>query len=399
MKILQLCHKPPMPARDGGCIAMNNITQGLLMSGHKVKVLTIFTAKHDLDLDSLSEEYLNNTRIEGVFVNTEVNIVDAFSSYITSDSYNVNRFFSVDFDIRLTSILKREQFDVVHLESLFMTPYISTIKRYTQTTIVLRSHNLEFIIWEKIARGTRNPLKRIYLSYLARKLREYELSAMNHVHGIAAISDEDRKRYLDLGVKKPICTVPFGIHTDEYQCAEVESELALFHLGAMDWSPNVEGIQWFLDSIWPAIHSKFPDLKLYLAGRNMPSELFDRHDPNVIFLGDVSDGRSFVRSKKIMIVPLLSAGGIRVKIIEGMALGKLVISTSLGADGLNCKDGEHLMLADRKEQWLDSLEKLLGDATLRDRMSQNARDHIRSNFTIQEVTSKLVSYYKDLKRS
>ena len=399
MKILQLCHKPPMPARDGGCIAMNNITQGLLMGGHKVKVLTIFTSKHDLDLDSLSDDYLNATRIEGVFVDTEVNMVDAFSSYITSDSYNVNRFFSVDFDIRLATVLKREQFDVVHLESLFMTPYVATIKRFTSAPVILRSHNLEFIIWEKIARGTRNPFKRIYLAYLASKLRDYELSAMNHVHGIAAISDEDRKRYLDLGVRKPICTVPFGINPDEYFGTDEDSELALFHLGAMDWSPNVEGIRWFLDAIWPAIHAKFPELKLYLAGRNMPSEFFERHDPNVVVLGDVPDARAFVSSKEMMIVPLLSAGGIRVKIIEGMALGKLVISTSLGADGLNCKDGEHLMLADRQEQWLESLEKLLVNAELRERMAQNAKEHIRSNFTITSVTAKLISFYKDLKRS
>jgi len=388
-----------MPARDGGCIAMNNITQGLLLGGHKVKILSIFTSKHDLDLDSLSDDYLNATKIEGVFVNTEVNLVDALSSYITSDSYNVNRFFSVDFDIRLTSILKREQFDVVHLESLFMTPYVATIKRYTQCPVVLRSHNLEFIIWEKIARGTRNPFKRIYLSYLARKLREYELSAMNHVHGIAAISEEDRKRYLDLGVRKPICVVPLGINTDEYSHTNDNSELALFHLGAMDWSPNVEGVRWFLDTIWPAIHAKFPNLKLYLAGRNMPPELLDRHEPNVSILGAVTDGREFVRSKQIMIVPLLSAGGIRVKIIEGMALGKLVISTSLGADGLNCVDGEHLMLADRKEQWLECIEKLLNDAGLRERMAHKATQHIRSHFTMQSVTTKLVSFYKELKRS
>lgn len=399
MKILQLCHKPPMPARDGGCIAMNNITQGLLTAGHNVKILTIFTAKHDLDLDSLPANYLNATRIEGVYVDTEVNVIDAFSSYITSDSYNVNRFFSVDFDIRLTAILKRESFDVVHLESLFMTPYVATIKRFTKAAVILRSHNLEFIIWEKIARGTRNPFKRLYLSYLGRKLREYELSAMNHVHGIAAISEEDRKRYLDLGVRKPICTVPFGVNPSDYSSSDEPSELALFHLGAMDWSPNVEGIRWFLDSIWPAIHSKFPDLKLYLAGRNMPVEFFERGDTNVEVFGDVPDGLSFVKSKSIMIVPLLSAGGIRVKIIEGMALGKLVISTSLGADGLNCVDGEHLMLADRKEQWLECVEKLMGESSLRESMAKNAKLHIQSNFTISVVTAKLTTFYKELMRS
>jgi glycosyltransferase involved in cell wall biosynthesis len=388
-----------MPARDGGCIAMNNITQGLLAGGHRVKVLTIFTSKHDLDLESLPPAYLESTRIEGVFVDTEVNLVEAFSSYITSDSYNVNRFFSVDYDIRLSSILKRESFDIVHLESLFMTPYVATIKRFTQAPIVLRSHNLEFIIWEKIARGTRNPFKRWYLTYLAGKLREYELSAMNQVSGIAAISDEDRKRYLDLGVRKPICTIPFGVDPDKYVASESEPELALFHLGAMDWSPNMEGIRWFLNSIWPEIHEKFPSLKLYLAGRNMPDEFLEAQRKNVIVSGDVSDSRVFMNSKSIMIVPLLSAGGIRVKIIEGMALGKLVISTSLGADGLNCTDGKHLFLADRKDQWISAIDQLLGDSDLRRRMADEAKAHVRENFTIGSLMSKLISFYRDLQRS
>ncbi|MFM9004796.1 MAG: hypothetical protein ACKOSR_04750, partial [Flavobacteriales bacterium] len=129
MKILQLCLKPPLPARDGGCIAMNNITQGLLQAGHKVKILTIFTYKHDLSTELMPEEYIAQTDIEGVFIDTRVNAVEAFSSIMTSDSYNISRFFSTDFDIRLTKLLQKEEFDVIHLESLFMTPYIGTIKR------------------------------------------------------------------------------------------------------------------------------------------------------------------------------------------------------------------------------------------------------------------------------
>jgi hypothetical protein len=163
MKILQLCLKPPLPARDGGCIAMNNVTQGLLQAGHKVKVLTIFTYKHDLNPELMPEEYVDQTGIEGVFIDTRVNAVDAFASFVTSDSYNISRFFSTDFDIRLAKLLRNEDFDVIHLESLFMTPYVGTIRRLSMAPIVLRSHNLEFVIWEKIAAGTTNVIKRMYM--------------------------------------------------------------------------------------------------------------------------------------------------------------------------------------------------------------------------------------------
>lgn len=399
MKILQLCLKPPLPARDGGCIAMNNITQGLIAAGHRVKVLTIFTHKHDLNPELMSPAYLEQTGIEGVFIDTKLNAIDAYSSFMTSDSYNISRFFSTDFDIRLSKLLRKEDFDIIHLESLFMTPYVGTIRRLCTTPIVLRSHNIEYVIWEKIAAGTRNPIRRMYLKYLTKKLKKYELSMLNEVSGIAAISDEDRSRMLALGMKKPIRTVPFGIDLNSYPFDEqATSELALFHLGAMDWGPNLEGILWFLNSIWPSIHAKHPNLKMYLAGRNMSDEILRINQPNVIVVGEVEHAITFMRSKAIMVVPLLSAGGIRVKIIEGLALGRAVISTTLGAEGLDCRDGEHLLLADRPEEWVAAVDRLVENPGEIRRLGLSGRKHALAHFELNAITAQLISFYKELRR-
>ncbi|MBX7052445.1 MAG: glycosyltransferase family 4 protein [Flavobacteriales bacterium] len=400
MKILQLCLKPPLPAKDGGCIAMNNITQGLIAAGHKVKILTIFTQKHDFLPEEIPQEYLDQTGIEGVYIDTRVNAVDAFSNFMTSDSYNISRFFSTDYDIKLTKILKKEHFDVIHLESLFMTPYVPTIRRYSHTPIVLRSHNLEFVIWEKIARGTKSFFKRKYLNYLTKKLRDYEISMLNEVSGIAAISEEDKKRILALGVQKKIRTIPFGIRMSDYPIDTTQKpEMALFHLGAMDWGPNLEGILWFLDKIWPKIHEKYPDLKMYLAGRNMSDEIRQAQHPNVIMVGEVENAISFMQSKAIMVVPLLSAGGIRVKIIEGLALGKAVISTTLGAEGLDCTDRKNIMLADRPDEWLKALDEIMEQPQLTNELGIQGRMHAEQHFDITEITSNLVNFYKELRKA
>lgn len=399
MKILQLCLKPPLPARDGGCIAMNNITQGLLQAGHRVKVLTIFTHKHDLNPELMPADYLESTEIEGVFIDTKLNAVDAYSSIITSDSYNISRFFSTDFDIRLAKLLRKEDFDIIHLESLFMTPYVSTIRRLCTTPIVLRSHNIEYVIWEKIAAGTRNPIRRFYLNYLTRKLKQYELSMLNGVSGIASISDEDRRRMLALGMKKPIRTIPFGINLADYPFeSNAHSELALFHLGAMDWGPNLEGILWFLKSIWPRVHEKYPDLKLYLAGRNMSDEIKLLNFPNVVVVGEVEHAIQFMQSKAIMVVPLLSAGGIRVKIIEGLALGRAVISTTLGAEGLDCEDRKNIMLADRPDEWLKAVDELMTNPALVESLGSQGRTHATAQFDNGEITDELVNFYKELRK-
>ena len=181
MRILQLCNKPPYPPIDGGCKAMHGLTMGLIDNGHQVKVLCIATPKHPFDRSAMPADYLERTGIEGIFTDTGLNIVDAFTDLVTADNYNISRFFSPDMDIRLIRLLSAEAFDVVLLESLFMTPYIATIRRYTKAPIVLRSHNLEHVIQERIAHGERHPLKKPYRRFLARQLKAYEIAVLDRV--------------------------------------------------------------------------------------------------------------------------------------------------------------------------------------------------------------------------
>ena len=112
MRILQLCNKPPYPPIDGGTMAMHNLARGLINAGHHVKVLCISTAKHALNMDALPKEFRESTGIEGVFVDTSLNVVDAFNDLLNADNYNISRFFSPDMDIRLIRLLSEEKFDI-----------------------------------------------------------------------------------------------------------------------------------------------------------------------------------------------------------------------------------------------------------------------------------------------
>ena len=394
MNILQLCHKPPLPAIDGGCIAMNNITKGLIDFGAEVKVLTIETAKHPMQWDVLPIEYIESTHIESVFVDTNVNIIDAFSALITSDSYNISRFFSPDFDIKLIEILNKEKFDIIHLESLFMTPYIATVRRYSKGKIILRSHNLEYIIWERLADASKNQAKKAYLKLLSRQLKKYELNVINQVDGIAAISNEDLKKYLSFKCTKPIVNIPFGIDLENYRADNSGVKYpSLFHIGAMDWQPNLEGIVWFLKNCWPLIHKNFPDIKLYLAGRKMPKELFKKPLKNVIVDGEVPNAIEYMKDKAIMIVPLLSAGGIRVKIIEAMAMAKTVVSTKTGAEGIDYRNKEHLLIANKVSEFFEVIKKLIEDKTYYDATAKEARKLTETHYDNKLITRDLVNFY------
>ena len=297
---------------------------------------------------------------------------------VTSDNYNVSRFFSTDFDRALIEVLKNEEFDIIQLESLFMTPYIGTIRRISKAKIVLLSHNLEYIIWKRLANATSNRAKRVYLNYLAKQLKQYEVNVIKEVDGIAAISNGDALRYEDFKSDIKLQTIPFGIDIEDYQptLSAVNNEASLFHLGAMDWKPNIEGVMWFAEEVYPSLKG----FNLHLAGRKMPDWFTESIDSTIHNHGEVIDALTFMDQFPIMIVPLFSAGGMRVKIIEGMALGLVVISTKVGGipylieediNGVLIDSNDHLGLA-------NSLKMLLFDDNRCKEIAINGRKKARS---------------------
>tara|TARA_Y100000385_G_scaffold57593_1_gene55283 strand:+ start:2029 stop:3231 length:1203 start_codon:yes stop_codon:yes gene_type:complete len=399
MKVLQICHKPPLPLNDGGCIAINNISKGLINELGSIKVLTINTLKHPFNLKYYDQQYIENTNIESSFVNTKINIIDAFLNLVKNNSYNISRFFSSDFNDLIIKTLKFESFDIVLLESLFTTPYIKTVRSYSKSKIILRSHNIEYIIWERLSMKSNNPFKKLYLRLLSIQLKNYELGILKKIDGIATISNKEKNKYLELEFPLKIATIPFGIQTKNYKNKtknREDSKLKFFHLGSMDWKPNLEAIGWLLDEIWPKIQKKIPNAELHLAGKNMPDWLFKKKNVNVFNHSEVKDSSKFISDHDVMLVPLLSAGGIRIKIIEGMAHGKAVISTKIGAEGIEYKNQENILIADSSKEFYNEALKIYSGETNFYKIGKNAREHILQTYDQNKISKKLVSFFESV---
>ncbi|MCK9339227.1 MAG: glycosyltransferase family 4 protein [Bacteroidales bacterium] len=399
MKILQLCHKSPYPPADGGTIAMNNITQGLLHEGFSVKVLAVETPKHHVSWENIPQDYLQKTNFEAVFIDTNITYSGAFKSLFSRKSYQVQRFYSKAFASKLKEILSQETFDVIHLESVFMTPYISEIRRYSQAKIVLRTHNIEHLIWERIIKNERNPLKKIALSYFAKQLKRYECSLHNQIDAFVAISEPDflffEKQYENI----PGAVIPFGVDLENYENEEdyiPSRKPELFHVGSMDWHPNVEGIEWFLKEVWSKILAEYPEITFTIAGRNIPKHLQNNKLANVIIAGEVPDANEFMLSKDIMIVPLLSGSGVRVKIIEGMALGKVIITTSIGAEGLMVENGKNILIANTPEEFVAVLDKCVKTPDICTIIGENARNFVLLHHNNELITKQLIRFYESM---
>jgi polysaccharide biosynthesis protein PslH len=397
MNILILCNKSPYPAKEGGPIAMNMIIEGLICAGHQVRILAMNTNKYSINPDDIPFEYKQKTRIELIYADLSVKPVNAFLNLFTGRSYHVERFISDAYADKLTNILKNEEFDIVQFEMPFMSPYLELVRRNSKAKTVLRAHNIEYLIWERISETTKNPLKRIYLRHLAKTLKKHELSVINDFDGVAAITKNDADFFSQSGCRVPITDIPFGINLSRFcDSPEEIKEISLFSIGSMNWIPNQEGIRWFLEKVWPDVTRQHPSLKYIIAGREMPSWLTDSHYPNVEIAGEVDDALKFINDHTIMIVPLFSGSGIRIKIIEGMACGKTIISTSVGAEGIHYTNQADILIADKPVDFIETITACLNDKAFLTRIGKNAQELIKKDYDRDLIIQKLLGFYQKI---
>lgn len=393
MRILQLCYKPPYPPVDGGTLAIDSVTQGLILSGCEVKVLTVSTDKHPYDATKIPQSYVDKTSIEAIYIDTRIKPLSAFVSLLCGQSYHVKRYASRAFNDKLVQILKSEEFDIVHIESIFLTPYVNTVRKYCSAKVILRAHNVENRIWRQLSIGERNPFRKWYLKHLSLALDVYEREHVNDYDGVISITDQDADAFREMGCRKPITTVAFAIEPYVASKKISVAPLSLFHIGSMDWKPNIEAIDWFLDRVWPLLHQTLPQVQLYLAGRRMPKRLIEAQIDGVTVVGEVDNAALFMESKSINVVPLLSGSGIRVKILEAMSMGKPVVATTVAARGIKYTEGENILIADSPQDFVKKIRDCVDDPEYAATIGSSAKMLIESEYTIQQQTEKLISFY------
>ena len=318
----------------------------------------------------------------------------------SNHSYIIRRFESKDFRNVLRNTLLAQKFDIIQLETLYLTPYIKDIQELSNAKIVLRSHNIEHQIWQRYARNTNNLVKKIYLKILSRELKHYEKKHINDYNGILPITNVDSQFFEQLADNAEIMTLPFALKTVNIKNhTTARSQNNLFHIGSMDWLPNQEGVIWFLDNIWPEIYQNFPGLTFSLAGRNMPKWIKKRKDPGLTIDGEVDDAYKYMQSGNIMIVPLFSGSGIRIKILEGMLNKNIVITTAIGAEGIDAIDGEHLLIANDKDAFRKQIQYCIDNPAESAKIGENAAQLVKDHYNLKDNARKLTAFYQKLTES
>lgn len=392
MKILFLSHRIPWPIKDGGALAIHNNLKGFIDAGHEVKLLCLNPEKDQTSLHQ-TPPYFLKAQAEAIAIQTEVKPMAAFLNLFGSESYHVSRFYSQVFQSRLIAVLRETQFDVVHMEGAFIAQYTPIIRTHSKACLVLREHNVEYRIWESMANLAENPLKAWYLRLLASRLKDYETELWKQVDLVDAISPDDLKTIIQINPNAYVGGVGFDL--EPYLAVSEPGEpRTLFHLGSMDWLPNQEAVLWLLNSIWPVIHKKFPEWKLALAGKKMPKEWI-REGETIKVEGEVESAIAYMSNYAIMAVPLKSGSGVRIKTIEAMALGKAVITTQVGLQGLDLIPEQEVFIANTPEEFLEVVQRLDTDPELAQRVGRAAREKVARLYANQNHIARLIEKYRN----
>jgi glycosyltransferase involved in cell wall biosynthesis len=395
MKILQLCKKFPYPLRDGESIAVNNLSRALKEEGCEISLLAMNTSKHFYDSAILPGALAHYREVISVNVDNRIRAWDAFKNLFSEESYHISRFVSPAFTRKLHQVLSEKDYDLIQLETPYLAPYIPVIRQATKAPIAMRAHNVEHEIWDRISRNTRFLPKKWYLQYLTRKLKTYEIQQLNNYNVLVAITERDLGKFRAMGFRNLGLAVPIGINPDDYRpnFNSYQQHLSISFIGSLDWLPNQEGLMWFLDKVWERVHSHFPNLTLHIAGRNTPDWILSMKRKNVVIHGEVPSAKHFINKHSLMLVPLRSGSGMRAKILEGMALGKTVISTSIGLEGIHAQDRGEVLIADTAEEFVKSIAFCYQSNGELKRMGERALDFVGRHYDSRHIARQLMQAY------
>jgi glycosyltransferase involved in cell wall biosynthesis len=390
MRILLLTNKSPWPPMDGGSSATLCMIKMLSSQGASVTVLSFNTLKHHADTGNIPGTY---TDFHFVDLDSRIRPFRLFLNLLFSYSpYTMTRFRNTLFSEKLVELLKTE-FDIVQVEGLPMTFYLPLIREHSSARVIFRPHNIENIIWSQLADEEKNILKKLYYRITALKTGRIERKTAYLFDAVAAITRKDKDWFKETVNNKPVIVSSPSPFAEEVTNEE-HIPMSVGFIGSLDWRPNINGLRWLVREVWPVAVKSLPEASLYIAGRNPGREIEGIcRGKNIIFLGETGSSSKFISRMEVMAVPLFSGSGIRMKILEGMSLGKCIVATPAAADGIIFKDKNDIFIENDARGFASRITELLLNEKLRIDTGIKARENVRKNYDILASGEELMNFY------
>lgn len=382
MRILFVSTIVPVPANNGQAIRTLSIVQGLMELGHEVSFVGFGTNDARVSREPIASQCRDLVIVDRAPSQSSQSAEYAgrLVSLLKGKAHSIERFRSAAMKTELEKLIATSDFELVVADSLYNLVNIP----HTNVPLLLNSHNVEYRILERYASLETNPAKRQYALLEAKNMRRAEKDALAKARMAFACSDTDREELTKLNGTVPIYTVPNCVATDFHARAERAIPGRMLFVGGMDWYPNRDAVEFFVEKIFPTIRAQVPEAHLVVAGRNPPKDFVQRisRTQNVVFTGTVPDMRPHLEEASVVVVPLRLGSGTRIKILEASAAGKAVVSTSVGAEGLNLVPGRDIEIADTPADFASRVVDLLRDPSRREQMASAGREKIVAGYSL-----------------
>lgn len=388
MKILWVKAGGLVPLDSGGKIRSYNILKELARS-HEVTLFTHYAEEPD-DAHSQLKDLFHQVECYPLKIPPAKRFAEAMLYARHSMSplpYSVAKYSQPRVAQRLRKLLDQDKYDVIVCDFIVAG---GVIPWDIQSPKVLFTHNVEALIWERHYRVARNPLWKAVCWREYQKMERLERSYLTQADQVLTVSEFDRDYFSKFISPEKIAVIPTGVDTEYFRPAPgAEFPNRLVFSGSMDWMANEDGITFFIAEILPRIQAAAPDVQLEIIGRNPSAALraLAARTPRVSVTGRVDDIGPYVHRGAVYVVPLRVGSGTRLKIFEAMAMGKAVVSTSIGAEGLPVEQGKNILLADAPVEFAHQVVRLLNDSSERSRLGSAARLLVEQNYSWSAITA------------
>ena len=394
MKILQISPQFPYPLDDGGRKGIWGISKSLFERGNEI---TFIAYQKNLNNDFEDKSFNIYRKLVLVEAQLENSLLGVLINLFSSVPYNISKYKTKKFKTLLINALLYDKPDVIHIDHLHMVWTGDIIRKiYPDVPIILREHNIESNIMKRFSAKQKNYIIKVYSFIQYKKLVKYEAKWCGKVDCCMMISSEDEKEILQLNPDVKTCIIPAGINIDKIGSEKNKPKIknSICHIGPMDWYPNYDSLNWFLYSIFPEILSQKPEITLYIFGKGTEKvKIPEKIRNNVTVVGFVNDLWKEVSQMQLVIVPLRIGGGIRIKILETMAAGINILSTTIGKEGIPVNDQEHILIADSEKDFSEKIIRYFNSEFEDSKMIDESIQLIKREFTWNSVGEKFENEY------
>ena len=389
MKILIISAQFPYPPRSGFATRVYQLARQLAKR-HEVTLLS-YVWPHEREGAAAMSNELTVRTIERAGVSPLAKRAAQAGSLFSARPYYCRYVYSLRMQEEIVRLCRAERFDAIQLESSLLCTF--TIPR--DARIVLDEHNVEYEVFRRMCETERSLPRRAFNRIEHARFRRFEQQWWRRVDGVIVTSDREIGAVRAEAPETPLAVVPNAVDLEYFRPgpAEVEPFTVVFN-GILTYRPNVDAAAYLVQEVWPRVLRHCPQARLVLVGRNEGVDLRPLRQAGVVVVGEVPDIRDYLRTACAVAVPVRMGGGTRLKVVEAFAMGKAMVSTSLGCEGLEAVDGEHLLIADDADGFAARLLDLFGDPALRARLGRAGRSLVEREYSWDLAGERLDALYR-----